>query len=114
MLNFVTMIGTIEKMPEWTVYSEFDSRMLLILKVERPFRESNGEYANDYFTVELWRGIAEQTRDVCRLHDVIAVKGRMITREYPDADGITRSHVELMAEHVVFLSRRILSQSAKD
>ncbi len=49
----------------------------IIIEVPRPFANSNGETENDYFHVELWRGLSEMINDNLPLNSTVAIKGRL-------------------------------------
>lgn len=102
MLNQVVMIGKICEMP--TEYKDANGvrKISFVLEVERPFRESDGLYANDYFVVSPWKGIAEQMKEICKVGYIIAVKGRLCTKSKE-----TCKEAEIIAEQISFLSTRI-------
>ena len=79
MLNQVVLVGVIEEMPHEVKWMNGERRIQLNLRVERPFRNSNGIYEQDVFVVDVWRGIADQTKELCHVGDMIAVKGRLGT-----------------------------------
>ena len=50
----------------------------------------------DEIAVTLWKGIAQTTCEVCALHDVVAVKGRLTTRTH-NKDGVIYRNYEVVA-----------------
>lgn len=49
----------------------------MVIEVPRPFANSNGEIENDYFNVELWRGLSEMISENLPLNSTVAIKGRL-------------------------------------
>ena len=69
MLNSVTIIGKVLEMGA-------DNKSLVV-EVERPFREADGEYATDKFTVELWKGLYEKIEEFAVVGALLGIKGRL-------------------------------------
>lgn len=103
MLNHVVLIGRIHQMPQEQRSEEGVKKFSFILEVERPFKESDGSYQYDYFTITPWRGIAEQMMDICAENEIIGVKGRLCSynMEQENVSGF-----EVIAEKITFLSTR--------
>ena len=58
-MNVFCIVGQIEKLPVLKETSTGLKTCEVELKVIRPFSNSEGEFENDYITVEVWRGLAE-------------------------------------------------------
>ena len=101
MLNHVVVIGKVVEMPIMYKDDKGLKKISFILEIERAYRESNGEYMNDYIRVVPWRGIAEQMKDLCTVGSIIAVKGRFCCE---DKNSL---NVEIIAENITFLSTRM-------
>ena len=100
MLNQVVMIGKIVQMPMEERDEKGNRKISFILEIERPYRESGGNYAHDYVKVVPWKGIADQMKEMCTIDTIIAVKGRLYCM-YKNGVGL-----EVIAEHISFLSTR--------
>ena len=100
MLNHVVVIGKIIEMPIMSKDEKGNKKISFILEIERPYRESNGQYINDYIKIVPWRGIAEQIKDLCTIGSIVAVKGRF------SCESKQCNNVELIAENITFLSSR--------
>lgn len=103
MLNDVTLIGAVAELPKEMVMPNGDKQISMIMKVERPYRDSSGIYQSDHFVVHLWRGIADKTKDICQMGDILSIQGRLISY-----DGSDEPSAAVIAEQVTFLSSRIL------
>ena len=67
----VTLIGKIKDIK----YNE-DSA-LLCLEVKHQFKNKNGEYDSDLFTIETWMGSIESVKECCEIDKTILVSGRL-------------------------------------
>ena len=101
MLNHVVVIGKIVEMPIMSKDDKGNKKISFVLEIERAYRESNGEYVNDYIRIVPWRGIAEQMKDLCTIGSIIAVKGRF------SCENKMCNDVEIIAENITFLSTRM-------
>ena len=105
-MNVVSVVGEIIELPIMRESSAGNKVATLAMKVVRPFKNSEGYYDFDEFNVTLWRGIAETTCEVCKVGDVIAVKGRLQSRLYEKEDVIYRN-CEIVAEHLSFIQKQL-------
>ena len=94
MINQVVLVGTIKELP----IIRGDSLQHADMKVEvpRPYRNSEGEYYTDIFTVSLWRGVADTAISQYNVGNVIGIKGRM------EIDAETEK-AKVIAERVSFI-----------
>ena len=70
----------------------------ITLAVNRSYKNSEGVYETDFITCFLGKGILTSTCEYCRKGDLIAVKGRIETRE--------DNQICLIAERLSFLSSK--------
>lgn len=108
MINSCTMVGRIARMPELLEDEHGSQRYVLLLEVERPFRNTRGQYDSDVFPVELWRGSAEMTKDHCQVGAYIGLRGRLENVSFLDREGKKEERMEIIAEKISFLSAVIL------
>jgi len=106
MLNNVVLIGKIVELPITEKNEKGAKSTKIILEVERPFRESDGEYLTDKFLVKLWKGIAEQIDDLCAIGSIIGLKGRLESNVTFVDDEYDYSYY-IIAEKISFLSTRM-------
>lgn len=92
MINHLTLVGRLT--------SEIrinEKEMVITLAVPRSYRNDEGEYDSDIIPVKLFNGIAQATTENCKQGDVIAIRGRIETKE---------DNLEIVAEKLTFLSSK--------
>ena len=105
MINKVILTGRMVKDPELKVTPSGTSVCTFRIAVDRRFKGENGEKVADFFTVVAWKGTAEFVGSYCPKGRLIAVDGRLQTRQWQDQSGQNRSVVEVVAESVDALDR---------
>lgn len=105
MLNQIVLVGRVKELPTIQESSNGNKFANLLLELDRPFKNSNGEYEQDYITIVLWKGIAETVSDICQLKDIIGVKGRIQSYTYEGKDGNTYRSYDIIAEKISFLNK---------
>lgn len=93
MLNGYTLVGRLAYIGE----------DYMVLKVTRQYKNSDGEYETDKFNVYMSDNILKNTKEYCKVGDVIGVKGTMQSLEY-EVDGKMHRRLKLLADKVTFLS----------
>lgn len=104
MLNNVILIGRIVNDPELEQTPKGKKVSTITLAIARSFKNSNGVFETDYITCRLWSGIAESMVEFCKKGSLLAIKGRLQTRNYDTADGHRMCITEVIAERVNFLN----------
>lgn len=74
MLNQVVLVGRIEKIEK----GENDTKMSI--KVQRGYKNLNGEYDTDIIPTILKGMIANNTLEYCKINDVVGIKGKLENR----------------------------------
>lgn len=105
MLNNCMLVGKIVGMPEILPNVKKHPKTILLLETERPFFDLDGELQTDVFRIEVWRGIAQQCRDICDEGDIIGIQGRL--ESDTDENGILQ--YKIIAERIAYLQKRILA-----
>lgn len=95
MINNVVLVGRLVGLPKMLETPTGIKYATIRLEVMRPFKNSSGVYDSDKVSVTLWKGIAKTANDVCKIGDMLGIKGRIQSE-----DGIT---YEIVAEHVSFM-----------
>lgn len=95
MINNVVLVGRLVELPKMLETPTGIKYATIRLEVMRPFKNRSGVYDSDKISVTLWKGIAETVKDVCRIGDMLGIKGRVQSE-----DGKT---YEFIAEHVSFM-----------
>lgn len=93
MLNQVVLVGRIKE------FKENKKGTNIVLTVHQSFKNSNGEYDNNFIEARLLGTIGESTKEYCKANDIIGVKGRLQKLE-------SDSELVIVAEKVTFLSSR--------
>lgn len=97
MLNQTILVGRIAEEPTLEEI-EGKKKMLITLAVPRNYKNMNGEYDTDFIPVKLFGNVAENTKEYCKVGDMVGVKGRL--------SRLNNRNLEVVAEKVTFLTSR--------
>lgn len=97
MLNQTILVGRIAEEPTLEEI-EGKKKMLITLAVPRNYKNMNGEYDTDFIPVKLFGNVAENTKEYCKVGDMVGVKGRL--------SRLNNRNLEVVAEKVTFLATR--------
>ncbi len=107
MLNKVVMIGRMTRDPELRFTANNIPVASFTIAVNRPFASSSqgqGESTADFFNCTVWRKSAENVSKYCNKGSLVAVEGRLQTRDYMDEKNNVKRYVtEIVCDQVVFL-----------
>lgn len=109
MMNGCFVVGTVMESPTVIKGSDHREPCSMIVQTDRMFRNEDGSLDEDFFFVEVWRGIAEEVRDCCQIGTVVAIRGRMVSKKRED--GSYDCHI--IAEHVTYPHRRSVITKTK-
>ncbi len=112
-LNRVVLIGRLAKDPELRFTPDGTPVTTLRLAVSRPFAKE-GQPDVDFFSVVVWRKLAELCSEYLGKGRLVAVEGRLRRREWKTAEGQPRSDVEIVASNIQFLDRKTEGETAKE
>jgi len=101
-MNLFCVVGQVSEIPTLKETVSGIKVANVLLKVQRPFANSEGVYEFDLIRVELWRGIAETLCNVASEGTWISAKGRISTRPY-EKDGRTFHNPTFIAESIKYL-----------
>lgn len=102
-MNKVTLIGRLTKEPELKYTPGAGTAVLTItLAVDRRFNKE-GQKEADFIPVVIWGKQAESTAQYVSKGKLIAVAGRIQTRNYDHKDGYKVYVTEVVAEEVKFV-----------
>jgi single-strand DNA-binding protein len=99
--NKVFLIGRITKSVELKTTQSNIPVVAFTLAVDKQFKDD--EKQADFFTIVAWRKLAELIVQYCDKGSLIAVDGKLSTRQYDTENG-TRYVVEVVADNVEFLT----------
>lgn len=113
-LNRVVLIGNLTKDPEVRSTPDGTSVANLRLAVNRAWTNKQGEREADYFTIVVWRKLAELCGQYLSKGSPVAIEGRLQSRSWESAEGQKRSTIEVVADNVQFLTRSTGSTNFND
>lgn len=109
MINSVLLVGRIVETPVLKNYED-GSYAVIRLAVNRPFRNSDGDYDTDFIRCVVWNSMATSTCDYCRKGDIVGIRGRLVQKHSDvsfDYNGEilkkSISTLEVVGERVVFI-----------
>lgn len=102
-MNSVNLIGRLARDPELRYTPSGVAVTRLVIAVDRPFTNQQGEREADFIDVVVWQKQAENCANYLSKGRQIGVEGRLQIRSYEDSQGIRRKAAEVVARHVEFL-----------
>ncbi len=106
MLNKVVLIGRLTKDPEVKYTQSQKSVCSFTIAVNRNFTTQSGEREADFVNIVSWGRTAENVGKYMSKGALVAVDGRIQTRNYDNAQGQRVYVTEVVAEGVTFLETR--------
>jgi len=105
-MNKVVLIGRLTKDPDLRYTSSNIPAASFTVAVNRPFQNQNGVREADFINVVVWRKQAENVKKYIVKGSLVAVEGRIQTRNYEDKDGKKVYVTEVVADSVQFLESK--------
>lgn len=105
-MNKVVLIGRLTKDPELRYTSSNIPTVTFSLAVNRPFQNQNGVREADFINIVMWRKQAETAKKYLSKGSLIAVDGRIQTRNYDGTDGKKVYVTEVIADNFEFLESK--------
>lgn len=106
MINTFLLEGTLQEISELKETDKGTKYARLSLNVQRPFRNSEGNFESDRIEIELWRGVAEVCCDNSSQGDLLGVQGRIQSTTLTSNEGKNFLAYKFIAEKVSFLSHK--------
>lgn len=103
MLNRVILIGRLTRDPELRYTPSGIAVAQFTLAVDRPFTNQQGNREADFINIVVWRKQAENCANYLRKGRLVAVEGRIQTRNYENNEGRRVYVTEVVADNVRFL-----------
>lgn len=110
-MNKVVLIGRLTRDPDLRYPSSNIPVANFSLAVDRPFTNQNGEREADFINIIVWRKQAENVKKYLTKGSLVAVDGRIQTRNYEGSDGKRVYVTEVVADRVQFLETKSQAQS---
>lgn len=108
MLNNVILIGRLTKDPDMRYTPSGQAVTTFSLAVDRGYQNQQGQKEVDFINIVTWAKQAEIVAQYCKKGRLVAVEGRIQTRNYENNEGKKVYVTEVVAESVKFL------ESARD
>jgi single-strand DNA-binding protein len=100
-MNRVCLVGRLAVDPELRYTPTGVAVASFRIAVRDTFRKTeNGQYATDFFDVEVWRQTAEYASNYLSKGLLVAVQGRLAMREWTAQDGSKRRSFYIVADHL--------------
>ena len=105
-MNKVVLIGRLTRDPELRYTSSNIPAASFSLAVNRPFQSQNGTREADFINIVMWRKQAETAKKYLTKGSLIAIEGRIQTRNYDGQDGRKVYVTEVVADTFEFLESK--------
>lgn len=103
MVNNVTLVGRITRDPEVKAIGQGGSVCSFALAVNRTFKNQQGEYEADFINCQAFGNTAQRMQQYVYKGQLLAVTGRIQTRNYENNMGQRVYVTEVIANNVSFL-----------
>lgn len=113
-MNNVSLVGRLTRDPELRTISTGSATCSFSIAVNRQFTNANGERETDFINCVVWGRQAENLVKYCTKGSLIAVQGRIQTRNYDGQDGRRIYVTEVAVQNVSFLGSRNNTGSSFD
>ncbi|MBZ0243814.1 MAG: single-stranded DNA-binding protein [Bacteroidales bacterium] len=109
-LNKVMLIGRLGKDPEVISFENGGKKMSVSLATSESYRDRNGEWQDqtEWHNITAWGNLANDIDEKRRSYakgDLLFIEGKIRTRQYQDAQGVTKYITEILAEKMNLISK---------
>lgn len=106
-MNKVALIGRLTKDPELRFTAGAGTAVTTFtLAVDRGFKNKDGQKEADFINIVAWQKLAETIANYLRKGSLVAIGGRIQTRNYEGNDGKKVYVTEVIAEDMQFLDSK--------
>lgn len=112
MINRVVLIGRLTKDVEVRYTQSGVAVGTFSLAVNRQFTNSSGEREADFINGVIWRKAAENFANLTHKGALVAIEGRLQTRNYEDGNGKRVYVTEVVADNFSLLEKKSDSQQS--
>lgn len=102
MLNHITIMGRLCANPETRYTTSEVPVTSFSIACDRDFNGRDGEKQTDFIDCVAWRGVGEFIARNFKKGSMIAISGRLQTREWMDKEGNKRKTTEIVVENAYF------------
>ncbi len=114
MLNSVILIGRLTKDPELRYTPNGIAVSTFTLAVGRNYTNKQGQKETDFINIVTWRGTAESIAKYITKGRLVAVEGKIQTRNYENNEGKRVYVTEVIADNVRFLESSNKSENTSN
>ena len=114
MINNVVIVGRLTRDADLRYTGSGIAVGSFTVAVERPFTNAQGERETDFINCVVWKKAAENLANFTRKGSMIAVAGRIQTRNYTGNDGKKVYVTEVVAENIQYLDSKKTNESRSD
>lgn len=111
MLNVVALMGRLVADPQLRQTTTGKNVASFRIAVDRGRKDANGHNQADFFDIVAWDKSAEFIWRYFQKGSMIAVEGRLQSRNYQDKSGNNRNAVEVVVNNVSFAGNKKPAQS---
>lgn len=111
-MNKVFLIGRTTKDIELKATASGKSVASFSIAVNRTFKNENGEYDSDFFNCIVFNKLAETVSRYVNKGDLLAVEGRLQTRNYTNNEGRKQYVTEIIVDSVDFIQPKKKEETA--
>jgi single-strand DNA-binding protein len=104
-INHITLIGRITRDVESQTTPQGHTVAKFAIAVDRITKDENGQKETDFFDIVAWRRTGEFAAQYLGKGRLVAVEGRLQTRNWVAQDGTKRKSFEILAENLQGLDR---------
>ncbi|TOZ02086.1 single-stranded DNA-binding protein [Leuconostoc pseudomesenteroides] len=113
MINRVVLIGRLTKDVEVRYTQSGVAVGTFSLAVNRPFTNASGEREADFINAVIWRKAAENFANFTHKGALVAIEGRLQTRNYEDGNGKRVYVTEVVADNFSLLEKKSDGQQSE-
>ncbi|SDJ68438.1 single-stranded DNA-binding protein [Alkalibacterium thalassium] len=114
MINNVVLVGRLTRDADLRYTRSGSAVASFTVAVERPFTNAQGERETDFVSCVVWKKPAENLANFTRKGSMVAVAGRIQTRNYTGNDGKKVFVTEVVAENIQYLDSKKTNESRSD
>ncbi len=114
MLNVIAVMGRLVRDPEMRQTTTGKTVASFRIACDRGRRDANGQTQADFFDVVAWDRSAEFVCRYFQKGSMIAIDGRLQSRNYQDKSGSNRTAIEILAHNVHFAGAKSQNAPARE
>lgn len=103
-MNQIILLGTIKEEPLIKQTNNGLSVGNLILEVEKPYQNNEGEIEKDLISVVLWRSMADNAKEYAKKGMHVAIKAHLNANNYIKEDGNVMYRADIVVDKLTYIS----------